>query len=166
MKPIKNSFIDLLQFCILDIYREISDVHPEKCPMPVQLLREVHVVCPSPQKKIGHRKNVSDTVSAACPSCVGVGNVSNTWTWHSSEVSVFPSLEAITVALDMTTQFRGRDSDHWKRICADEYMKCAVYNNLVHHLKHDQYLPKTSEISLLAWVQHPDKPCPASVHNS
>ena len=63
--------------------------------MPVQLLREVHVVCPSPKRKIGHRKNVSDTVSAACPSCVGVGNVSNTWTWHSSEVSVFPSLEAV-----------------------------------------------------------------------
>ncbi|XP_057416061.1 callose synthase 5-like [Lotus japonicus] len=32
----------------------------------------------------------------------------------------------ITVALDMATQFRGRDSDLWKRICADEYMKCAV----------------------------------------
>lgn len=26
----------------------------------------------------------------------------------------------------MATQFRGRDSDLWKRICADEYMKCAV----------------------------------------
>ncbi|RHN43110.1 putative 1,3-beta-glucan synthase [Medicago truncatula] len=32
----------------------------------------------------------------------------------------------IPVALDMATQFRGRDSDLWKRICADEYMKCAV----------------------------------------
>ncbi|KAG5016055.1 hypothetical protein JHK85_022191 [Glycine max] len=203
-----------------DIYREISDVHPEKCPMPVQLLREVHVVCPSPKKKIGHRKNVSDTVSAACPSCVGVGNVSNTWTWHSSEVSVFPSLEAvakcnciiiiinhsevikvdiswealiklvqwfysddlpnppsgclwdnkddeeklfnlqpyvelcwlITVALDMTTQFRGRDSDHWKRICADEYMKCAViecYESFKHVL-HDLVIGETEKGYLLA----------------
>ena len=26
----------------------------------------------------------------------------------------------------MAAQFRGRDSDLWKRICADEYMKCAV----------------------------------------
>ncbi|XP_054821590.1 callose synthase 5-like isoform X3 [Prosopis cineraria] len=32
----------------------------------------------------------------------------------------------IPVALDMAAQFRGRDSDLWKRICADEYMKCAV----------------------------------------
>ena len=26
----------------------------------------------------------------------------------------------------MAAQFRPRDSDLWKRICADEYMKCAV----------------------------------------
>lgn len=26
----------------------------------------------------------------------------------------------------MAAQFRGKDSDLWKRICADEYMKCAV----------------------------------------
>ncbi|KAF8404369.1 hypothetical protein HHK36_009252 [Tetracentron sinense] len=32
----------------------------------------------------------------------------------------------IPVALDMAAQFRSRDSDLWKRICADEYMKCAV----------------------------------------
>ncbi|KAJ1401280.1 Glycosyl transferase, family 48 [Sesbania bispinosa] len=32
----------------------------------------------------------------------------------------------IPIALDMAAQFRGRDSDLWKRICADEYMKCAV----------------------------------------
>ncbi|XP_068639765.1 callose synthase 5-like [Aristolochia californica] len=32
----------------------------------------------------------------------------------------------IPVALDMAAQFRNRDSDLWKRICADEYMKCAV----------------------------------------
>ncbi|MED6139958.1 Callose synthase 5 [Stylosanthes scabra] len=32
----------------------------------------------------------------------------------------------IPVALDMATQFRGKDSDLWKRICADQYMKCAV----------------------------------------
>ncbi|KAL5053268.1 hypothetical protein RYX36_033950 [Vicia faba] len=32
----------------------------------------------------------------------------------------------IPVALDMATQFRGRDSHLWSRICADEYMKCAV----------------------------------------
>ncbi|XP_057418669.1 callose synthase 5 [Lotus japonicus] len=32
----------------------------------------------------------------------------------------------IPVALDMAAQFRGKDSDLWKRICADEYMKCAV----------------------------------------
>ncbi|KAF7834153.1 callose synthase 5 [Senna tora] len=32
----------------------------------------------------------------------------------------------IPVALDMAAQFRAKDSDLWKRICADEYMKCAV----------------------------------------
>ncbi|XP_031263321.1 callose synthase 5 isoform X2 [Pistacia vera] len=32
----------------------------------------------------------------------------------------------IPVALDMAAQFRSKDSDLWKRICADEYMKCAV----------------------------------------
>ncbi|KAG5067213.1 hypothetical protein JHK86_010944 [Glycine max] len=32
----------------------------------------------------------------------------------------------IPIALDMAAQFRGKDSDLWRRICADEYMKCAV----------------------------------------
>ncbi|KAK8637221.1 hypothetical protein V6N13_064645 [Hibiscus sabdariffa] len=32
----------------------------------------------------------------------------------------------ITIALDMAVQFRSKDSDLWRRICADEYMKCAV----------------------------------------
>ncbi|KAF5745135.1 callose synthase 5 [Tripterygium wilfordii] len=32
----------------------------------------------------------------------------------------------IPIALDMAAQFRSRDSDLWKRISADEYMKCAV----------------------------------------
>ncbi|KAG8383820.1 hypothetical protein BUALT_Bualt04G0053600 [Buddleja alternifolia] len=32
----------------------------------------------------------------------------------------------IPVALDMAAQFRSKDADLWKRICADEYMKCAV----------------------------------------
>lgn len=32
----------------------------------------------------------------------------------------------IPIALDMAAQFKNRDSDLWKRICADEYMKCAV----------------------------------------
>ncbi|KAJ4765201.1 glucan synthase-like 3 [Rhynchospora pubera] len=32
----------------------------------------------------------------------------------------------IPIALDMAVQFRSRDSDLWRRICADEYMKCAV----------------------------------------
>ncbi|KAF1893229.1 hypothetical protein Lal_00001675 [Lupinus albus] len=32
----------------------------------------------------------------------------------------------IPIALDMAAEFRGKDSDLWKRICADEYMKCAV----------------------------------------
>ncbi|TKY73835.1 Callose synthase 5 [Spatholobus suberectus] len=46
----------------------------------------------------------------------------------------------IPVALDMAAQFRGRDSDLWKRICADEYMKCAViecyesFKNVLHAL--------------------------------
>ncbi|KAF2284431.1 hypothetical protein GH714_021804 [Hevea brasiliensis] len=30
------------------------------------------------------------------------------------------------IALDMAAQFRSKDADLWKRICADEYMKCAV----------------------------------------
>ncbi|CAA0830218.1 Callose synthase 5 [Striga hermonthica] len=32
----------------------------------------------------------------------------------------------IPIALDMAVQFRSKDADLWKRICADEYMKCAV----------------------------------------
>ncbi|KAI3451534.1 hypothetical protein Pfo_008199, partial [Paulownia fortunei] len=32
----------------------------------------------------------------------------------------------IPVALDMAAQFRSKDADLWKRICADDYMKCAV----------------------------------------
>ncbi|KAG9129306.1 hypothetical protein Leryth_015685 [Lithospermum erythrorhizon] len=32
----------------------------------------------------------------------------------------------IPIALDMAAQFRTRDADLWRRICADEYMKCAV----------------------------------------
>lgn len=37
----------------------------------------------------------------------------------------------IPIALDMAAQFRSKakdskDYDLWKRICADEYMKCAV----------------------------------------
>ena len=32
----------------------------------------------------------------------------------------------IPIALDMAVQFRSRDSELWKRISADDYMKCAV----------------------------------------
>lgn len=32
----------------------------------------------------------------------------------------------IPVALDMAAHFQSKDADLWKRICADEYMKCAV----------------------------------------
>ncbi|KAE9449846.1 hypothetical protein C3L33_18261, partial [Rhododendron williamsianum] len=32
----------------------------------------------------------------------------------------------IPIALDIAAQFRSKDSDLWRRICADEYMKCAV----------------------------------------
>ncbi|XP_042413132.1 callose synthase 5-like [Zingiber officinale] len=32
----------------------------------------------------------------------------------------------IPVALDTAAQFQAKDSDLWKRICVDEYMKCAV----------------------------------------
>ncbi|KAM7257949.1 hypothetical protein ACFE04_013690 [Oxalis oulophora] len=32
----------------------------------------------------------------------------------------------IPVALNMAAEFRTKDSDLWKRICADDYMKCAV----------------------------------------
>ncbi|KAK6125574.1 hypothetical protein DH2020_040684 [Rehmannia glutinosa] len=32
----------------------------------------------------------------------------------------------IPVALDMAAQFRSKDADLWRRICADEYLKCAV----------------------------------------
>ncbi|CAM8881816.1 unnamed protein product [Rhodiola kirilowii] len=32
----------------------------------------------------------------------------------------------IPIALDMAAQFRGKDADLWRRISADEYMKCAI----------------------------------------
>jgi hypothetical protein len=48
-----------------------------------------------------------------------------------SEWNLFLTVEyilhlQIPIALDMAVQFRSRDADLWKRICADEYMKCAV----------------------------------------
>ena len=39
---------------------------------------------------------------------------------------MFQSPLQIPIALDMAAQFRSRDADLWKRICTDEYMKCAV----------------------------------------
>lgn len=42
-------------------------------------------------------------------------------------IFLFDSLPfQIPIALDMAAQFRSKDVDLWKRICADEYMKCAV----------------------------------------
>lgn len=38
----------------------------------------------------------------------------------------------------MAAQFKNKDSDLWKRICGDEYMKCAViecYESFKHVLK-------------------------------
>jgi len=52
----------------------------------------------------------------------------------------------------MATQFRGRDSDLWKRICADEYMKCVViecYESFKHVL-HDLVIGETEKRYLLA----------------
>ncbi|KAI5335429.1 hypothetical protein L3X38_025562 [Prunus dulcis] len=57
--------------------------------------------------------------------------------WNEVICSFHPSLKIIQwppfllaskipVALDMAVQFKSKDSDLWKRICADEYMKCAV----------------------------------------
>ncbi|KAL0332666.1 UNVERIFIED_CONTAM: Callose synthase 5 [Sesamum calycinum] len=44
-----------------------------------------------------------------------------------SEAAKFAQLwNDIPIALDMAAQFRSKDADLWKRICADEYMKCAV----------------------------------------
>ncbi|XP_031375303.1 LOW QUALITY PROTEIN: callose synthase 5-like, partial [Punica granatum] len=43
----------------------------------------------------------------------------------------------IPIALDIAAQFRSKDADLWKRICADEYMKCAViecYESIKHAL--------------------------------
>ncbi|KHN29244.1 Callose synthase 5 [Glycine soja] len=64
-----------------------------------------------------------------------------------SEWPPFLLASKITVALDMATQFRGRDSDLWKRICADEYMKCAViecYESFKHVL-HDLVIGETEK---------------------
>lgn len=65
----------------------------------------------------------------------------------------------IPIALDMAAQFRPRDSDLWKRICADEYMKCAVLecyesfklvlNLLVVGENEKRYLPVFSTLSCL-----------------
>ncbi|XP_004289423.1 PREDICTED: callose synthase 5-like [Fragaria vesca subsp. vesca] len=44
----------------------------------------------------------------------------------------------IPVALDMAAQFKNKDADLWKRICGDEYMKCAViecYESFKHVVK-------------------------------
>jgi len=65
----------------------------------------------------------------------------------------------IPIALDMAAQFRPRDSDLWKRICADEYMKCAVLecyesfklvlNLLVVGENEKRYLPIFSTLFML-----------------
>lgn len=36
------------------------------------------------------------------------------------------SVLQIPIVLDMAAEFRSKDGDLWKRICADDYMKCAV----------------------------------------
>lgn len=41
-------------------------------------------------------------------------------------LSIYVFIEQIPVALDTAAQFQAKDADLWKRICADEYMKCAV----------------------------------------
>jgi callose synthase len=68
-------------------------------------------------------------------------------------------LMQIPIALDMAAQFRPRDSDLWKRICADEYMKCAVLecyesfklilNLLVVGENEKRYLPTFSTLFML-----------------
>ncbi|KAK3000335.1 hypothetical protein RJ639_021903, partial [Escallonia herrerae] len=40
--------------------------------------------------------------------------------------SLSKRFDEIPIALDMAAQFRHKDTDLWRRICADEYMKCAV----------------------------------------
>ncbi|XP_027344376.1 callose synthase 5-like [Abrus precatorius] len=69
---------------------------------------------------------------------------------HSLKIIQWPPFllaSKIPVALDMAAQFRGRDSDLWKRICADEYMKCAViecYESFKHVL-HDLVIGETEK---------------------
>lgn len=47
----------------------------------------------------------------------------------------------------MATQFRGRDSDLWKRICTDEYKKCAVIEcyESFKHILHDLVIGETEK---------------------
>ncbi|KAK4484062.1 hypothetical protein RD792_011281 [Penstemon davidsonii] len=47
-------------------------------------------------------------------------------TMYGGFIGAFDRLGEIPVALDMAAQFRAKDADLWRRICADEYMKCAV----------------------------------------
>ncbi|KAI9164724.1 hypothetical protein LWI28_000822 [Acer negundo] len=44
--------------------------------------------------------------------------------WHIIRLLLWWS--QIPIALDMAAQFQKKDTDLWKRICTDEYMKCAV----------------------------------------
>ncbi|KAK7318446.1 hypothetical protein RJT34_03148 [Clitoria ternatea] len=75
---------------------------------------------------------------------------------HSLKIIQWPPFllaSKIPVALDTATQFRGKDSDLWKRICADEYMKCSViecYESFKHVL-HDLVTGETEKsiISIL-----------------
>ncbi|KAH1217721.1 Callose synthase 5 [Glycine max] len=75
------------------------------------------------------------------------------WVGHNLKIIQWPPFllaSKITVALDMATQFRGRDSDLWKRICADEYMKCVViecYESFKHVL-HDLVIGETEKSNI------------------
>ncbi|KAI3491991.1 hypothetical protein L1887_43628 [Cichorium endivia] len=45
---------------------------------------------------------------------------------YGAVVALWLPVILVPIALDMAVQFRSKDADLWKRICADEYMKCAV----------------------------------------
>ena len=65
------------------------------------------------------------------PSCLRARSVYAQETCSAAEISVLNVLIVlllmqIPIVLDMAVQFRPKDTDLWKRISADEYMKCAV----------------------------------------
>ncbi|KAL4330238.1 hypothetical protein AHAS_Ahas13G0380100 [Arachis hypogaea] len=114
-------------------FDEISASRRSEAAKFAQLWNEI--ICSFREEDlISDRQGLKENVFSC--SCLGNGPFAGSLLFRFSSEN--NSVATIPVALDMATQFRGKDSDLWKRISADQYMKCAViecYQSLKHVLR-------------------------------